>query len=285
MCDHVAMSGMASTSENEVDQMLQSAVRQMRSACGVDLTFGGPRSLSAPNAITIRHLDGNLAQSLRHLRVRAGSGLGGKALASGKPAMVRDYFNADEIVHTYDQAVAPEKIYTALAIPVMLDRAPAGLLYLAHRSTVVLGDRTVARAMTVVRRLERDLLVNQEVRRRVAEQLTHTRMELVGELRDELESIIDLVHDPVARRRLSSMSDRLRRLAPDREASAGGPLSKREADVLRLVALGAKNNDIAADLGLRPNTVKAYLRSINRKLGASNRTHAVRLARQAGLLD
>src|SRR5690606_25911780 len=228
MCDHVAMSGMASTSENEVDQMLQSAVRQMRSACGVDLTFGGPRSLSA--------------QSLRHLRVRAGSGLGGKALASGKPAMVRDYFNADEIVHTYDQAVAPEKIYTALAIPVMLDRAPAGLLYLAHRSTVVLGDRTVARAMTVVRRLERDLLVNQEVRRRVAEQLTHTRMGLVGELRDELESIIDLVHDPVARRRLSSMSDRLRRLAPDREASAGGPLSKREADVLRLVALGAKNN-------------------------------------------
>lgn len=66
---------------------------------------------------------------------------------------------------------------------------------------------------------------------------------------------------------------------------ACGTLSARERDVLQLVATGAANGDIAAELGLRPNTVKAYLRSVARKLGAANRTHAVALAREAGLLS
>jgi DNA-binding NarL/FixJ family response regulator len=58
--------------------------------------------------------------------------------------------------------------------------------------------------------------------------------------------------------------------------SAG--LTKREAEVLRLIARGLTNADIAAQLVISPLTVNAYLRSIYSKLGVSSRTAAMRYA-------
>jgi DNA-binding CsgD family transcriptional regulator len=55
-------------------------------------------------------------------------------------------------------------------------------------------------------------------------------------------------------------------------------------DVLACVAAGATNGGAAARLGLRPETVKGYLRSAMRKLGAHTRLEAVVAARRAGLL-
>ncbi|MEV5445542.1 LuxR C-terminal-related transcriptional regulator, partial [Streptomyces sp. NPDC052644] len=61
-------------------------------------------------------------------------------------------------------------------------------------------------------------------------------------------------------------------------------LAPRELDVLAAVATGATNADAARRLGLRPETVKGYLRSAMRKLGAHTRLEAVVAARRAGLL-
>ena len=58
----------------------------------------------------------------------------------------------------------------------------------------------------------------------------------------------------------------------------------RETDVLAAVASGATNATAAARLGLRPETVKGYLRSAMRKLGAHTRLEAVVAARRAGAL-
>ena len=52
-------------------------------------------------------------------------------------------------------------------------------------------------------------------------------------------------------------------------------LTDREIDVLRLVAEGLNNSDIAARLVLSPRTVHAHLRSIFAKLGVTTRTAAV----------
>lgn len=62
------------------------------------------------------------------------------------------------------------------------------------------------------------------------------------------------------------------------------PLTPRESQVLGLVADGLPNKAIAATLGVSDETVKFHLGSIFGKLGASNRTDAVRLALRRGLV-
>lgn len=62
------------------------------------------------------------------------------------------------------------------------------------------------------------------------------------------------------------------------------PLSEREIEVLRLVAQGASNKEIAATLFITEGTVKNHLTSILAKLGVRDRTQAALKARELGLL-
>jgi LuxR family maltose regulon positive regulatory protein len=62
------------------------------------------------------------------------------------------------------------------------------------------------------------------------------------------------------------------------------PLSEREREVLRLVAQGASNSQIAEALVVEVNTVKRHMGNIMSKLQARNRTQAVAQARVLGLL-
>jgi two-component system response regulator DesR len=62
------------------------------------------------------------------------------------------------------------------------------------------------------------------------------------------------------------------------------PLSDREREVVRLIASGATNREIAARLYLSPHTVKEYTSSVYRKLGVRNRAEAVKRAQRIGLL-
>ena len=54
--------------------------------------------------------------------------------------------------------------------------------------------------------------------------------------------------------------------------------------MLRCIVEGLPNKRIAARLHISEPTVKFHLRNINAKLGARNRTHAVFIARQAGMV-
>ena len=71
----------------------------------------------------------------------------------------------------------------------------------------------------------------------------------------------------------------------DRERIPGEPLTARELDVLHLLALGLPNKAIADRLGISDQTVKFHVAAIIGKLGAANRTEAVRLAVRQGLID
>jgi DNA-binding NarL/FixJ family response regulator len=63
-----------------------------------------------------------------------------------------------------------------------------------------------------------------------------------------------------------------------------GELSRRERDVLQLMALGATNRQIAQRMHLAPDTIKQYTSNVYRKLDANNRAAAVHRAQQIGLI-
>jgi DNA-binding NarL/FixJ family response regulator len=106
---------------------------------------------------------------------------------------------------------------------------------------------------------------------------------LKGAPRDELFNAIRVVSgggsllQPVV---ASKLLQRLTEPAPPAEA-----LTEREQEVLALLAQGRPNKEIAATLSISERTVKFHVSSILSKLGAGNRTEAVTLAVQRGLVD
>jgi DNA-binding NarL/FixJ family response regulator len=111
----------------------------------------------------------------------------------------------------------------------------------------------------------------------------------------ELASAVRLAHAGIAQfgaqaaGRLASVLSR--RPVPEpgdvtgtRPGQPGAPLTAREVDVLRLVARGATNREIAARLFLSEGTVKNHVSRILARLGLRDRTHAAIYARDHGLL-
>jgi NarL family two-component system response regulator LiaR len=68
-------------------------------------------------------------------------------------------------------------------------------------------------------------------------------------------------------------------------AQAGEPLSEREREVLVRMARGLSNGEIAAQLTISTHTVRHHVRNILAKLEVTNRTEAVHVAMQRGLLE
>ena len=62
-------------------------------------------------------------------------------------------------------------------------------------------------------------------------------------------------------------------------------LTPREIDVLRLIARGNANREIAGKLSLTEETVKGHVKNILAKLGANDRTHAVTIGLKRGIID
>lgn len=69
------------------------------------------------------------------------------------------------------------------------------------------------------------------------------------------------------------------------EHAADDSLTDREIAVLKRVAVGSANKQIAVTLGISEETVKAHMKSILAKLAANDRTHAVTIALNRGIID
>jgi len=69
------------------------------------------------------------------------------------------------------------------------------------------------------------------------------------------------------------------------EHATDDSLTSREIDVLRLIAGGNANKEIAAQLSITEETVKGHVKNILAKLGANDRTHAVTIGLKRGIID
>lgn len=96
----------------------------------------------------------------------------------------------------------------------------------------------------------------------------------------------DLVEAIVRTARGEPVRDHRLQRHPEAAPAALGTveLTRREYEILRRVAIGETNPEIADALHLSRNTVKTYLQSVLQKLGARNRIEAIIKANEAGLL-
>jgi DNA-binding NarL/FixJ family response regulator len=67
--------------------------------------------------------------------------------------------------------------------------------------------------------------------------------------------------------------------------AADDDLTSREIDVLRLIATGNANKEIAGQLSIAEDTVKSHVTNILAKLGANDRTHAVTIGLKRGIIE
>ncbi|MFC7912313.1 response regulator transcription factor [Streptomyces nigra] len=262
------------------------ALVRLRRSTGLPVAFGGLVEPGRPR-VRISELNGTATESLRRLAVTAGNGLGGKAVALARPCAVTDYSASRQITHEYDAAVAAEGLCSVVAVPVVVRRRVRGVLYGALRTAQPLGDRTLTAAVDAARDVEQALVVRDEVQGlleaaepRPAPAEGGAAWEQVREAHAALRALAPRIGDPALRAELLDAAGLL--------AVGSGPravqLAPREVDVLTCVAAGATNAAAAGRLGLRAETVKGYLRSAMRKLGAHTRGEAVVAARRAGLL-
>ncbi|MEU8728190.1 helix-turn-helix transcriptional regulator [Streptomyces tendae] len=265
---------------------IRSALARLRHTTGLPVAFGGLVE-SGRRQVRISELSGTATTALSALAVTAGNGLGGRAVALSRPCAVTDYTVSRQISHEYDLPVAAEGLRSVLAVPVVVRRRVRGVLYGALRSAQPLGDRTLSAAVAAARDAEQALVLRDEADELLtaaapAPGPAHgTAWEQVREAHAALRALAPRITDPALRDELLRACGLL--VAGD--GPVPGPrLAPREVDVLACVAGGATNGEAAERLGVGPETVKSYLRSAMRKLGARTRTEAVAAARRTGWL-
>lgn len=296
----------ASRATDEAGEV-RAALLTLRRISGLPMAFGGP--VAGPGRLRISELSGASTNALRGLAVTSGSGLGGKAVALARPFAVTDYPAARTISHEYDGAVAREGLRSVVAVPVVVGGTVRAVLYGALRDALPMGARVMSASVTAARELAQRLAEHDEAERLLSRFGAPDRprrerggsrgpddapgrpvWEEVRQAHSELRALAREVDDPALRSRLDEVCATLVAASPARNGDRrGAPRpyglpTVRELDVLALVATGCTNAEAARRLGLRPETVKSYLRSAMRRLGCRTRLEAVVAARRAGLL-
>jgi len=265
---------MATTSDEAWAEAVDYALTKMVDASGMDVAFGA-RVASGGRRLVISRVRGAQTTALQDLVVHRGTGLGGKALVLKQPVTVTDYVRAKGISHHYDHAVTLEGIHSIVAVPLRVSGSVTGVLYAALRQRLGIGERVQRLVASIARegeqRLASRLWPGSSGKRENA---------WLPDISVELGLIIEQVENPDIRAGLEAIRDRLAAPRPDHAGLS--VLSERELQALRYAALGLSNAEIAERMGLVAGTVKAYLRSVMRKLDSHNRMAAVNTARALG---
>jgi DNA-binding NarL/FixJ family response regulator len=215
---------------------------------------------------------------LAHPRKLTGTLLEAEMLRRGAPMVVRDPQSNPRV---YTELVALTETKAYVAAPVLAWGQPIGLLHADRQPQSVLVDESDRDVLGVFAEglgiaFERNLLLD---RLRAVQQACNDYARGVNALADDFTGA-------VAER--AALGEGLEPALPalptgtqppvgarDRDGGVCEPLTRREWDVLRGLAAGKTNAQIAVSLFVAEGTVKTHVKHVLRKLGAANRTDAV----------
>jgi DNA-binding NarL/FixJ family response regulator len=194
-----------------------------------------------------------------------------------------------------DDARACASALAAVASKTANPEALAALGHAIGETALLEGDPEEAaahfeRALAILRAIELPFEAAQtQVRAGVALAAAGERTRSVEHLVDAYRTARKLRARPLAMyaaRELDAMGEPVeRRLGRKAAAALGGPgLSRRELEVMRLVAAGRTNREIAHEFFVSPRTVDMHVRNIFVKLGCRSRAEATRKAVDLGLI-
>lgn len=122
------------TALGEIDAVLESIVRAAHELMGTDITY---LSLRSPeNELTLKASQGTISAAFNQARVPAGTGVGGRVIATGAPVWVSNYLLAREVPHdrAFDDLVVPEGMVALLGVPLLVGPEVIGVLFAADRT-------------------------------------------------------------------------------------------------------------------------------------------------------
>ncbi|GIJ46144.1 hypothetical protein Val02_30300 [Virgisporangium aliadipatigenens] len=124
----------ALTALGELDAVLDSIVREAHELIGTDFTYLS--LLGADGQLTLKASEGTISPSFNQARVPAGTGVGGRVIATGAPAWVSNYLQTQDVPHdrTFDDLVVPEGMVALLGVPLLVGQEVIGVLFAADRT-------------------------------------------------------------------------------------------------------------------------------------------------------
>ncbi|MEJ4099017.1 acetate metabolism transcriptional regulator RamA [Corynebacterium mastitidis] len=270
------------------EDAIRAALTSLKTATGIPVTMFA--SVTTGRRLQITHWVGLRTPALHNLIIEPGVGVGGRVVTTRRPVGVSDYARASLISHEKDQVIQDEGLYSLVAVPVIVHREIRGVLYVGVHSPVRLGDKVIEEVTMTARTLEQDFAVNEAMRTaafakagslKVGRGGNAAEWEQLRSTHSRLRMLANRISEDDVRRELELVCDEMISPAPVKQSTK---LSARELDVLSCVALGHTNVEAAEEMGIGPETVKSYLRSVMRKLGAHTRYEAVNAARRIGAL-
>lgn len=211
---------------------------------------------------------------LAHPRKLTGPLLEAEMVRRGAPMVVRDPQSNPRV---YTELVALTETKAYVAAPVLAWGQPIGLLHADRRALSALVDESDRDVLAVFTEglgiaFERNMLLNRI-------------KELQRACNEYARGVDSLVDDVTIEVMESALADNLESPAPPTPTGIQPPrergdgvaevLTHREWDVLRGIAAGKTNAQIAISLFVAEGTVKTHVKHVLRKLGAANRTDAV----------
>ena len=269
------------------DEAVRVALTSLRNATGIPVAMYA--TLLPDNRLRITQWVGLRTPALHNLVIPPGVGVGGRVVASRRPVGVSDYARATIISHENDKIIQDEGLYSLVAVPVIVRREIRGCLYVGVHSPVRLGDKVIEEVTMTARTLEQDLAINSAMRTaagvksggKAGRVMNGAEWEQIRSTHSKLRMLTNRITDESLRRELELLCDQMVSPVHVKQTTK---LSARELDVLSCVALGHTNVEAAEEMGIGAETVKSYLRSVMRKLGAHTRYEAVNAARRVGAL-